>query len=177
MLKYLFKRKKKEWKDIEYFNPEWKDRIQLMSQFISEGEAVLDLGCGQMWLKEYLPNNCNYLGVDYISRDTDTIICNFNSFEFPSATADTAFISGCLEYITPFKWFLKEVTDNCNKVILSYCIIENFKDMKQRRERIWVNDLSYNDIITIFKKNNFKLVEELKTLNHIFVFENESSSH
>ncbi len=59
-IRFFFK-KEKEWQDIEFFNEEWKDRIMLMASFIEKESSVMDLGCGRMWLLDFLPENCTYL--------------------------------------------------------------------------------------------------------------------
>ena len=64
------------WKDIEYFDENWKERIRLMSQFIPQGVTVLDLGSGREWLKEVVGENF-YTGVDYTRRSSTTIVCEF----------------------------------------------------------------------------------------------------
>ena len=44
--------KKKSWKEIEYFNPQWKERIIRMYEHIKDANSIVDYGCGEMWLKE-----------------------------------------------------------------------------------------------------------------------------
>lgn len=167
----FFGKKMTKWKDIEYFNPDWKERIKNMAEFIEPKECVMDLGCGQMWLREFLPDNCKYIGVDYVARDDYTLICDFNLYQFPEENSDVMFISGCLEYVENYEWFINQVSSKCKKCILSYCITDNFPNILERKRRAWVNHFSRDNIITLFKKNNFKMINELKTLNNIFVFE------
>ena len=169
--KFVGYRSKKQWKDIEYFNPQWKERISQMSQFIDSGESVTDLGCGQMWLKEDLDKTSKYIPVDYISRGEGTIICDFNNKEYPKIRSDIAFSSGCLEYIKDYDWFISQISDYHDKCILSYCTVESFPNVDERRQKTWVNDLSDVDIIELFKKNGFELKEKIPQLNTIFVFE------
>ncbi len=71
-------RLKPVWQQIEYFNPDWKGRIGKMASHIAPGESVVDLGCGQMWLKEFLSASSRYTGVDYTQRGADTIVADFN---------------------------------------------------------------------------------------------------
>jgi len=162
----------RKWKDIEYFDEAWKGRIQQMAKYIPANSKVMDLGCGQMWLKDYLINPV-YVPVDYKRRDENTVICNFNNYQFPDETADFIFISGTLEYVLDYNWFINKVCSSSNNVILSYCCLEEFSDLKLRREFTWVNDLSYENIIGLFKTNSFELndLDITDTKNRIFKFE------
>ncbi|MBL7743816.1 MAG: hypothetical protein JNN00_10120 [Chitinophagaceae bacterium] len=167
----IFKKGKK-WQDIEYFNEDWKKRISLMAGFIDKGSSVMDLGCGKMWLHEFLPANCRYIPVDYIQRSPECMVADFNKSQFPDTSADTAFISGCLEYIRDYKWFLTETASRTDKIILSYCTIELFPDKAERKSYHWVNHLSADEIIDFLSSLNFSLQHSsiTKDRNHIFIF-------
>lgn len=161
------------WAQIEYFNPEWKHRIQVMSQYVGKTDSVLDLGCGQMWLKEFLSSSNSYTGVDYQQRDSETIVCNFNNHEFPDVKADVFFISGCLEYVIDPGAFICRIAAGCKRCIISYCCLEEFPDIAKRREHAWVNDLSKDQLIELFARNGMDLAFEDKTVtnNCILIFD------
>lgn len=168
----LFKNEKKaEWKDIEYFNEAWKVRIEEMSEYIEEKDKIIDLGCGEMWLKEYLNNTNQYFPVDYKDRGEGTLVCDFNEYEYPDVKANIAFVSGCLEYINDYHWFVKQISINQTKCILSYCTREEFPDIKDRERRTWVNHLAKDDVIKLFLDNNFNLVSFKQGFATVFVFE------
>lgn len=166
MIKY------KKWQDVEYFDNRWKERIKQMSAFIEPNKKVLDLGCGQMWLKEYLPPNCLYVPVDYILRSNNCIVADFNKKEFPRITTDIAFISGCLEYIKDYTWFIRCVTQCSEQVIISYCTTNEFPAKTIRKRYHWVNHLSAEKLIALFISVGFKLETQAKTndKNHLFFF-------
>jgi len=132
----------------------------------------MDLGCGKMYLRNFLKNNY-YIPVDYTKRDDDTIICDFNKKEFPDINADICFISGCLEYIEEYSWFINKVCNNSNRVILSYCTTDEFPDLVLRKSYSWVNHLSEQTIRLLFDKNSFGLIKTDKSHNkdQIFIFE------
>lgn len=173
ILKRLIVRRRKPaaWNQIEYFDPAWEKRIQQMSSFIPSGSSVMDLGCGQMNLKKYIPDSL-YIPVDYRRRDDQTVICDFNKHEFPEQKADTIFVSGCLEYITDFTWFINSMCQAAHLIIISYCSTDYFRDLSQRHSNHWQNHLSHDDIISLFRKNRFQLSETALTpsKNSIFVF-------
>jgi hypothetical protein len=166
----------KSWKDVEYFDESWKIRIQTMSQFIDKNDSVIDLGCGKMWLKEFLHSSNSYIPVDYINRADYTIICDFNKYEFPANTADISFISGCLEYINDYTWFINKVCNHCERCIISYCIFEKYPNIKNRKKSHWVNHLLEKDIIKLFAENGFYLTHQVisPTQNYIYCFDKNS---
>jgi len=166
----------KAWQEIEYFDEAWKERIKIMSSFIPSGaQSVMDLGCGKMWLKTYLPVTCNYYGIDYTYRGEGSEVFDFNKYEFPLLSTDVIFVSGCLEYVKDYEWFIKEVASKCKRCIISYCIVDVFSNLEERRALTWVNDLTEKEFINLFTKNNMKLIDKTKTAteNYIYIYENE----
>ena len=162
---------KNNWKDIEYFDDSWKNRIAEMASFLEKEQIILDLGCGMQWLKEFLPAGAKYYPIDYISRSDDTIICDFNKHEFPNIHADVAFVSGVLEYIDDYKWFIDSISRFCTVAIVSYCSVEGFPDIQMRRSLSWVNDLKLKDLITLFNEYCMELVDTtVYDRNNIFKF-------
>lgn len=167
---------RKNWKDIEYFDEEWKIRIEKMASYIFTGtHSIIDLGCGQMWLKQFLPAGCNYFGIDYKYRGEGSFVYDLNQYQYPGFNADVVFVSGCLEYIKDYKWLVNKISLSGKKVIISYCTREQFPNELQRRKLGWVNHLSSIQLIQVFSENKMKLKEQtITTLNNlIFIFENE----
>jgi SAM-dependent methyltransferase len=159
------------WRQVEHFDEGWKERIRLMAEFIPTDSSVMDLGCGKMWLKQFL-NKDTYYGVDYTDRGEGTIICDFNQGEFPTQNAEVAFVSGCLEYIENYNWFINCIGENTKSCVLSYCTLEHFPDKTIRRELAWVNDLTRSELIELFSGIGMTLVGEkvTKTKDSIFHF-------
>lgn len=173
-IKSFFVKKKSsqiEWCDIEYFDEIWKERLKVMTKYIPDNVSLMDLGCGPMWVKEFVKLN-KYYPVDYKKRDDDTIVCDFNKFEFPEKNVDFAFVGGCLEYVKEFEWFIKKISKYANSCVISYCCIEQIPDTLNRRSLAWVNDLSKKEIISLFQKHGFDLIVEDNYLefNSIFLF-------
>jgi len=165
------KKKHVSWQDLEHFDEDWKGRIRTMAQYIGRQESVVDLGCGQMWLKEFL-NGHVYYPVDYRMRGDDTHVADFNKHKFPDIRADTAFVSGTLEYLTDCEWFVDQISRRVKKCILSYCLVEYHPDVEERKKRAWQNHLTRAEIIAMFQKAGMTLMEENTSIvkNHIFVF-------
>ena len=137
------------WKDIEYFDETWKNRIRQMAAFVPPGSRVLDLGCGEMRLREFL-KDCVYIPVDYQTRGPETLVCDFNRGEFPGVLADVCFVSGCLEYIENPAWFIGQIAAHCHLCVISYCSIEHFDDPAQRSAMAWKNNFDAPGVISLF---------------------------
>lgn len=167
----------KKWEHFEYFDDSWKKRIEIMSNYIKPGETVLDLGCGKMWLKEYLKQDNLYIGVDYKVRGENTLLCNFNLKEFPKFKVDISFVSGTLEYINNLGWFIGQISYYSNSCVASYCATNHFPDIKFRKKLGWVNHLSDEEIISVFNKNSMYLGEKVltKEKNSIFHFRKDQT--
>ena len=164
--------KPKSWEEIEYFDENWKGRISKMACFIDPNSSVMDIGCGKMWLKDYLPQNCEYIPVDYLKRSPECIVADFNKKQFPSRKTDVAFISGCLEYVKDYSWFISELCTHGNRVIISYCTTEKFPVRAIRKGYSWVNHLSSKDLINLFEDHSFHLQQITYAQNgeEIFIF-------
>lgn len=161
----------RSWERLEYFSESWKMRIEEMARFISPGESVVDLGCGKMWLRPLLKNN-TYWGVDYKQRDANTTVVDFNKHEYPNIEAEVAFVSGTLEYIEDYEWFVRQVRLHSRKCIVSYCTTEQFPDLKMRKQKAWKNHLSRSALLQVFVENGMRLEAESVAVpqNPVFVF-------
>jgi hypothetical protein len=132
----------KPWSDFEYFDDKWKRRIKRMSGMIENETSFLDIGCGKMWLKEFLPQGGVYHGCDYTRRDETTIICDFNKKEFPSLSIDCCFASGVIEYLDDPRWLFDQAFRSARSLIFSYCPLEIQPDLPYRKSLGWRNHVS-----------------------------------
>ena len=167
---------KRTWQSLEYFDAAWTNRIKEMASYIPKGASVLDLGCGQMWTKQYLHQDSAYFPVDYTDRGGNTIVCDFNKKEFPVQHADMAFVSGTLEYIKDARWFVDQIAAHCDQCAISYCLKEYHSGAFFRRAQAWVNNFSHKQIIKLFTDAGFQLETENSSIanNRIFYFTKES---
>lgn len=149
-----------EWRDIEYFDESWRTRIKAMADLIEDESSVLDLGCGKMWLKEYLPPGAEYLGCDYVPRGPGTIVCDFNKRQFPQVTTDLCFVSGCLEYVEDPDWFIAQLSRACDSLILSYCTTDLIPDIASRKSLAWKNHLSRECLVGKIESAGFTLYKK-----------------
>jgi hypothetical protein len=132
---------------------------QLAAQFIPAGARVLELGCGRMALKRFLPHGCEYRGCDLIAREPDTIVCDLNAEEFPTqaaAEADVIVMLGVLETIVDVESFFTHLRFCKRDVLLSYCA----RDLTGKCDRAalgWINDFSFFDLARLFDRFGFRI--------------------
>ena len=165
------------WREIEYFDEAWKLRINMMSSYIIENTSVVDLGCGPMWLSNLLGDRNTYFGVDYVKRDDKTIVCDFNKYEFPCIYADYYFISGCLEYVNDVEWFIESISKYTSRIIISYCILENFPDLHLRKSYAWVNNFTQKNLLDLFLSEKYELINIQETPSRNIIFYLEKSDN
>lgn len=131
-----------------------------MARFIKPGSSVLDMGCGTMALKKYLPSGCTYQSCDVAPREATTIVCDFNKNEYPSVKIyDYVFCSGVLEYIHDVPAFLQELRKYSDTLIMSYAATKSKskKRIRKRRGLDWVNHYKFFEIIVIVLKSGYQV--------------------
>lgn len=147
------------WKRTGAFYPVYDLRVQYMAGLISEDtKSVLDLGCGDMYLKKYLPETVNYFLCDYFKHDEDTIVCDLGNNQFPQICADTVFMSGILEHIEDTDFLIKSACTCAQiEIILSYCTLDYRPDLIERGMHGIKNNFSVYDIVNVFTENGMEL--------------------
>lgn len=152
----------------------WDSRTKQMSQYISPDiTSVVDLGCGNSFLKKLLSPNIQYIGCDYLKRTSDTYIYNFNNHEFPGTDTDLFFVSGCLEYLNDPDWFLNQLSKAGKMILISYLSLECMPNIRRRRELGYQNHFSSLQLIHALEKNAFSLQNAHRSVcgDIIFTFE------
>ncbi len=137
-----------EWREIEYFDPVWNARVEEMASLISIRGCLVDFGCGNQSLRDYLPDGVSYVPVDYTPRSTDTVVIDFNAIGACPIKGDIAFASGFLEYLVDPERFLNQLASlGYQQIVLSYCLIEKVSCLEQRRSLGWKNDMSLRAVL------------------------------
>jgi len=177
---YFLASKKNKWEYIEYFDESWKHRIKEMVKLIPEdARSILDIGCGDSWLRTFIKSDCKYYGVDYKKRDSHTIVCDLNQRQFPRGMkVDVAFCSGVLEYIEKInlEWFFQQIRESSSVLLLSYCTLELNKNLRGRISLCWKNHFYKEDLIRFIERIGFSFVHESDFSvdgNQIFKFDSK----
>lgn len=104
----------------------WKDRARAMSQLIPEDVKVLmDIGCGEELLKEFLCKDIKYYGLDYCERNKETIICDINKEKLPDIKVDLYYMAGIIDYVIDIPNFIKKLS-RAKYVVMSKTRNERF---------------------------------------------------
>lgn len=141
------------WTDPAQLSPAWDGRAERSVRFIPRGARVLDLGCGAMALERFLPAGCEYIPCDLVARDARTIVCDFNSGEFPQADCDIAVALGVLEYLQDVPAFLARLRAIGRPVVLSYNLAG--EGPEDRRALGWINDYPRAEFAKLLKAAGF----------------------
>jgi hypothetical protein len=147
------------WSDPASLEAAWDARAQFAAQFIPAGARVLDLGCGRMSLRRFLPFGCNYQGCDLVARDAETVVCNFNAGEFPTdaaADADIITMLGVLEYITDVDGFFTHLKSTGRDVVFSYCATDLTVGL-DRAAHGWINHFSFEDLAKLIDRHGYRI--------------------
>jgi hypothetical protein len=134
----------------------WIARAKLAAQYIPDYSKVLDLGCGAMYLKEFLPPHAVYVGSDLIDRDGTTIVCDYNRGELPpqGAPYDVITLLGVLEYIEKPKRFLRSLGAYGAHLLLTYTLADGMS-LPYRKSLGWINHLLFDDLMSILMNEGF----------------------
>ena len=140
------------WERVAQETPTWNERNQLIASMVPAGASVLDVGAGNMTIREMIPPSCEYQPIDCVQGSDDTIIVDFNKGIIPAFEKrfDIAICSGVMEYVHDPAGFLGIVTGWADMVILSYAVTDAEGDVQRRRQQGWFTDLSYMDLLELF---------------------------
>lgn len=135
------------------------DRTRLMRQWITEDiKSVADYGAGNMNLKSMLSSEIIYYPIDYTYRNSKTIVCDFNKYEFPNIKVDCCYCDGIIEYIKDIDWLLQKLHDTgCNTLLISYNIKNDFDTIEKRNKNGYVNNFTFLELLDLVYTHGFIL--------------------
>jgi hypothetical protein len=154
---------RERWSNPASFETAWDGRAQLAAQFVPAGSRVLDLGCGQMALKRFLPLGCGYCGCDLVARDATTVVCDFNAGQFPTEAAraaDLITMLGVLEYITDVGAFFTQLRASNRDVVMSYCATD-LTGAVDRPSLGWITHFSFQDLAELVDRHGFRIAASM----------------
>ncbi|GAA3614054.1 hypothetical protein Q4Q39_03075 [Flavivirga amylovorans] len=160
------------WKQKKWLFEDWNERTEIMSRWIQPHDNVLEFGAAKLALKQFLPKGVVYTPSDIVDRGEGTIVCDLNQTIPDFKLQDVIFFSGVLEYIYDLPGLISKLSSKTNRFIISYGTFDKFNSLKNRKINGWVNAYTNDEILDIFQKNNFKLIEIDEWRNQtIYVFD------
>ncbi len=161
---------KERWSNPNSFSAEWDERTTIIANMIARGSSVLEFGCGNQRLVDFLPENCTYQPSDIVARSPQTLVCDLNkSFPKLEKKYDVIVFSGVLEYIADLPQLMEQVRANCGECIASYACTDQLDCIATRIRSGWINHISENAFLAIIKKADFTVVEK-KTWRHQIIY-------
>ena len=147
------------WKQKKWLFDDWNERTKIMAHWIKPNSNVLEFGAAKLALKQFLPEGVIYTPSDIVDRGEGTLVCDLNQLIPEIKHQDIIFFSGVLEYIYDTPNLIVNLSNKTNRFIISYGTFDMFNSLKHRKINGWVNAYTNDEILTIFKNNNFELIE------------------
>lgn len=130
------------WADAGELASQWADRSKLAAALVGTGpRRLLDVGAGDMALRGFLPQDCDYVAADIVSRGPGCLVADLNRGQFPAGTYDCVTFLGVLEYLHDPGWALAMAARAAPLAVVSYCA-DTSGDRAYRRGLGWVNDFT-----------------------------------
>jgi hypothetical protein len=144
-------------------------RSQRAARVIPPGATVLDLGCGAMALRQYLPPGCQYHPADLVSRGPDAQVVDLNKGEFPVGSFDWIVMLGVIEYVFDVPAVLHACRKAAKFLVVDYN--SQWLDVPAARRRCgWVNDLRPGEFLDLAIAADWKNVAVLKVVNGRYMY-------
>ena len=138
--------------------PRWASRNIILKDYNIENKTVLDFGCGDKSV-------CNYLSFkDYVGYDLNPLAdyqIDFNEEFTIKHTAEVGLILGVLEYLDDPDKFLKTIQPTCSRFIFMALAIK-----APKTSRGWKQVYNENTLFTLLNKH-FSTVKIAKINKYI----------
>jgi tetratricopeptide (TPR) repeat protein len=146
------------WRDARQLEASWEPRARRAADWLPQGAAIHDVGCGAMLLERYLPANARYVPSDVVARDARTLPCDLNAGRLPDgiAGADRVVMLGVLEYLFDLRAVLTELRRLGRTLLCSYCCAD-YTQALDREALGWVNHLSSQSLSALFRDCGFRV--------------------
>ena len=159
--KFIAKSDIARWRQDKNVRQGWGVRAALIARFINRGSVVADIGAGECALRGYLPDGCEYIPIDIVSRDATTIVSDINRrglVDVPDA--DVIVFSGVLEYIFKLGEILTESNSRFKSAVFTYAprMTKRFSEKIERRSNGWINDLTEDEFLSLVEKCGWKIL-------------------
>lgn len=145
------------WQDKNELFTNWNQRTAILGDFIMPDSDIIEFGAGNMFLKTYLSNYKSYTPSDIVKRFDETVVCDLNAeIDIDFSKYQAVVFSGVLEYVYDIDRVFEIISKDIKQVVISYCC----SDIVQltREKNGWLSDYTYNELIEIFKKYNFEII-------------------
>lgn len=166
--------------NINYGRDVWKKRAKTMVSLIPNTVcSVMDLGCGEGIVREFLDERIRYYGVDYCKRTDDTYIRDLNNDKIPEIDVDLYYMGGLVYYLKDLNCFVKQLI-GAKYILMSYLGTERYLKLDARTEEeymgVYCCKLTTFELLNIMIENGFLLKktywDPMEFDEPLFLFEN-----
>ena len=149
------------WSMAGSLDSEWSNRARAIADHIPDSVSVLDIGAGQMHLRDCLPAKVRYQPADIVKRADDCLVVDLNKGEFPAGTFNFITFLGVLEYVHDIQAVAHRSAEVAPEVVFSYCVGRSFA-WPYRLSMWWVNNCSTGELRDIFDRAGYE-IKSMKT--------------
>jgi hypothetical protein len=143
------------WSDIANYDFAWDARAKRAAALVAPGSRVLDLGCGRMALRRYLPNRCAYVPADLERWNEEVVAVDLDAGEFPAFDCDVIVMLGVLEHLSDPIAVLKRARAHTKTSIVSYRHPGSESLPESRCARRCVNSFSQNEFAALIARSGW----------------------
>jgi hypothetical protein len=145
------------WRELDRtVSEEWRPRAELAAALLVDADSIADLGCGHMLLESCLRPGQGYFPVDFIARDSRTIIADFNSEALPELGATHFSALGLLEYVYRLEAFLCRLRESFAGGVATFFARGNVRE-DDRLANGWVNHQTEKEIRDLLQQSGFSI--------------------
>lgn len=145
------------WTQPQSFQPDWGERAAIAASFISPGSPVIDLGCGQMQLRDHLPPGCSYYPADMKKWTDEVYEIDLDAGLFPPGSYDCAALLGVIEYLRRPENALVWARQNCHRLVTRYVHPSPLATPEQRSKNGWVNHFSEDQFAFLLEASGWHI--------------------
>jgi len=152
------------WRQVGNYRDAWGESAAIAARFVRPHTRVLDVGCGRMLLRNYLPPDCHYVPADLIGWSPEVTVVDLDRGEFPRGNFDYIVALGVLEYTLNPARILRQARANGFHLIVSFCHPEPNADLAWRRKRRWINDFPAEELLLHLAESGWAVAQDI-TIN------------
>ncbi len=134
-------------------------RAKIMNKLIPNDVAsVMDVGCGNCELKQYLSSDIRYYGLDFLARNGVDFVCDINNDMIPDIHVDLYYLAGLIYYADDPDRLISQFK-NAKYILLDYGGTERYLRLDGVPDDPLVNArnnfISTDELFRILRKNGF----------------------
>lgn len=141
------------------------NRLKVAVNLVDWGwyDTIIDVGAANERLRGLLPEGVQYVPIDYMKYSENTILCDFNRYEFPQLNCTKErtclFSIGCIQYAKDWKWYLQKLVDCGDCLIIEHSDFARINREYRRSHWTRYNALFDHEIIRYMQELGFVLLD------------------